>query len=116
MSTFIKHLVLALLMAVLSAHFYPHFQSFLKVKRADFGGKTESKRHEGGLISGIFRPDLGPLPQPDALKGHYLVRPGDTLLTIALRHGLTHEEILDLNPWLRNRPGLILVGEWVRIQ
>ena len=45
----------------------------------------------------------------------YIVRRGDTLYHISLRHGTTVERLLALNPHV-TRPDIIFPGEYLRLR
>jgi LysM repeat protein len=50
-------------------------------------------------------------PEP---KEVYVVQPGDTMLGIALRHKLTLDEIIEMNPQITD-PNFIVVGQEIVI-
>ena len=60
-----------------------------------------------------FTPPSGPRPQPPS-GGQYRVVPGDTLGSIASRHGVSLGDLERANPGIKN-PNLIFVGEMISI-
>ena len=53
-------------------------------------------------------------PRPVPSPAFYTVKAGDTLSAIAASYSLTLQQLLDLNPWIKN-PNLIYPGDHIRI-
>ena len=59
-------------------------------------------------------PVVAPTPAPAVPEGHYLVKKGDTLYSIALEHGADYREVAQWNNL--DDPTRILVGQLLRVK
>ncbi len=78
-------------------------------------GPLDTREPEETPLSEVLPAQVAPSPPPVAPSGEsYTIEPGDTLLTLAERLGITLEALLEANPDIID-PNLIAVGQVIRV-
>lgn len=68
------------------------------------------------LLDESTRPTVTPTPRPTPVSATHVVRPGETLTSIARQYGTTVDNLVGLNPRLAENPNLIFAGQEIRIR